>query len=49
MEEWGGQPKTPSKILEDRIHNVRINILNGPSKYSGEIMDGLVLSLEDGL
>ena len=49
MEEWGGQPKTPSEILEDRIHTVRINMLDGPSKSSGEIVDGLVLLLEDGL
>ena len=49
MEEWGGRPKTPSEILEDRIHTVRINLLDDPSKSSGEIADGLVLSLEDGL
>ena len=49
MEEWGGRPKAPSKILEDRIHTVRINMLNGPPKSSGEIADGLVLPLEDGL
>ena len=49
MEEWGGLPKAPTKILEDRIHTVRINMLNGPSKSSGEIVDGFVLPLEDGL
>ena len=49
MEEWGGRPKTPSEILEDRIHAVRINLLDGPSKSSSEIADGLVLPLEDGL
>ena len=36
----------PSEILEDHIHTVRINMLDGPSKSSGEIMDGLVLPLE---
>ena len=49
MEEWGGRPKAPSKILENRIHDVRINLLEDPSKSSGEIADGLVLPLEDGL
>ena len=49
MEEWCGQPKTPSEILEDRIHTVRINLLDDPFESSGEIMDGLVLPLEDGL
>ena len=49
MEEWGGRPKAPSEILEDRIHTVRINLLDGPSKSSGEIMDGFVFPLEDGL
>ena len=48
MEEWDGQPKAPSEILEDRIHTVRINMLDNPSKSSGEITDGLVLPLEDG-
>ena len=47
MEEWGGQPKTPSKILEDSIHTIRINLLDDPSKSSREITDGLVLLLED--
>ena len=49
MEEWGGRPKAPSEILEDRIHIVRINLLDGPSKSYGEITDGPVLPLEDGL
>ena len=49
MEELGGQPKAPSEILEDRIHAVRINLLDGPSKSSGEIEDGFVLPLEDSL
>ena len=44
----GGRPKGPSEILEDRIHAVRINPLDGPSKSSGEIANGLVLPLEDG-
>ena len=49
MEEWGGRPQAPSEILEDRIHAVRINLLDDPSKSSSEIADGLVLPLEDGL
>ena len=49
MEEWGGRPKAPLEILEDHIHIVRINLLDDLSKYSSEIVDGLVLSLEDGL
>ena len=49
MEEWGGQPKAPSEILEDRIHTVRINLLDGSSKSSSEIEDGFILPLEDGL
>ena len=49
MEEWHGRPKTPSKILEDCIHTVRINLLDGSSESSGELADGLVLQLEDGL
>ena len=49
MEEWGDRPKTPSEILEDCIHIVRINILEDPSKSSSEIADRLILPLEDGL
>ena len=49
MEEWRGRPKTPSEILEDRIHTVSINLLDAPSESSGEITDGLIFSLEDGL
>ena len=49
MEEWGGRPKTPIEIMEDRIHTVRINLLDGSSKSSGEIADRLVLPLKDGL
>ena len=49
MEKWGGRPKSPSEILKDRIHTVRINMLDGPSKSFGEIADGLVLSFKDGL
>ena len=49
MEEWGGRPKAPSEILEDRIHTVRINMLDDPFKSFDEIADGLVLPLEDGL
>ena len=47
MKEWGGRPEALSEIMEDRIHTVGINILDDPSKSFGEIMDGLVLSLED--
>ena len=49
MEECGGLPKDPLEILEDRIHTVRINLLDGLSKSSSEIVDGSVLPLEDGL
>ena len=49
MEEWGGRPKAPSEILGDHIHTVRINLLDDPSKYTNEILDGFVLPLEDGL
>ena len=49
MEERGGRPKALSEILEDCIHTVRINLLDDPSKSSGEITDELVLPLEDGL
>ena len=49
MKEWCGRPKNPSKILKDCIHIVCINLLDGPSESSGEIADGLVLPLEDGL
>ena len=49
MEEWSGRLKAPSEILEDRIHAVRINLLDNLSKSSGEIADGFVLPLEDGL
>ena len=45
----GGRPKAPSEIMEDRIHTIRINLLDGPSKSSSEIADGFVLPLEDGL
>ena len=49
MEKWGGQPKAPSEIMEDRIHAIRINLLDDSSKSSSEIANGLVLLLEDGL
>ena len=49
MEEWGSQLKAPSKILEDRIHTIRINLLDVLSKSSSENADGVILSLEDGL
>ena len=49
MEEWGGRPKSPLEILKDHIHTVRINLLDGPSKSSGEIANGLVVPLKDGL
>ena len=49
MEEWGGRPKAPSKILEDHIHTVLINLLDDPSKSSSDIADGFVLLFEDGL
>ena len=49
MEEWGGRPEAPSEILEDRIHAVIINLLDDTCKSSGEIADGLVIPLEDGL
>ena len=49
MEEWGGRPKASLEILKDHIHTIRINMLDGPSKSSSEIADGLVLPLEDGL
>ena len=49
MEEGGGRPTAPLEILEDRIHTIRINLLDGPSKSSSEIADKLVLPLEDGL
>ena len=49
MEEWGGWPKAPLEILEDLIHTVQINLLDGPSKSSSEIADGFILPLKDGL
>ena len=49
MEEWGGQPKTPSENLKDRIHTVQVNLLDDLSKSSSKIADGFVLPLEDGL
>ena len=45
MEEWGGPLKAPSEILEDRIHTIQINLWDGPSKPSSEIVDGFVLRL----
>ena len=49
VEKWGGQPKAPSKILKDRIHAIRIILLDSPSKSSDEIANGLVLPLENSL
>ena len=49
MEEWGGRPKAPLEILENCIHIVRIKLLDGLSKSSSEVTDGLVLPLKDGL
>ena len=49
MEEGCGEAKTLSKILEDRIHTIHINLLDDLSKYLGEIEDGFILPLENGL
>ena len=38
-----------SRVLEDCIHTVRINLLDDLSKSSSEIADGFGLPLEDGL
>ena len=46
MEEWGGRPKASSKILEDCIHTVRINLLDDSSKTSSEIVDAFILHLK---
>ena len=49
MEELDGQLKSLSEIMEDCIHTVQINMLDGPSKSSSKIADGFVLPIEDGL
>ena len=49
MEEGCGEAKTLLQILEDRIHTIHINLLDGLSKSLGEIEDGFILPLENGL
>ena len=49
MEERGGRPKAPPEILQNCIHTVHINLLNGLPESACEVSDGLVFSFEDGL
>ena len=44
----GSRPKASSKVLEDRVHVVCIDLLDNLSKSPGEVPDRLSLSLEDG-
>ena len=43
------RPKAPSEVLQDCVHTISINLLDDLSKSPGEISDGLVVPLEDGL
>ena len=49
MEERSSRPKASSEILQDCIHTIRINLLDGLSKSSSEVPDGFVVLLKDGL
>ena len=49
LEERSSWPEAPSKVLQDCIHTIGINLLNGLPESSGELPDGLVIPLEDGL
>ena len=42
-------PEAPSEVLQDCIHTIGINLLNSLPESSGELSDGLVILLEDGL
>ena len=49
MKERSSRPKASSEILQDCIHTIRIILLDGLSKSSGEVPDGFVVPLENGL
>ena len=49
LEERSSWPKAPSEVPQDCIHTIGINLLNGFPESSGELSDGLVIPLEDGL
>ena len=49
LEERSSRPKASSEVLQDCIHTISINLLDGLSKSPGEVPDGFVVPLEDRL
>ena len=45
----GGQPKTSSEVLQDRIHTVNINLLDCFFEPACEVPDGFVFPFEGSL
>ena len=47
LEEWGGWPETSSEVMQDCIHTVYVDLLDGLPEPVREVPDGLVFSFED--
>ena len=47
MEKWGGWPKTSSEVLQDCIHIVYVDLLDGLPEPAREVPYGLIFSFED--
>ena len=49
LEERSGRSKPSPEVLQDCIHTVNINLLDGLSELACEVPDGFVFSFEDSL
>ena len=47
LEEWGGWPENSSKVLQDYIHAVHVDLLDGLPEPAREVPDGLIFTFED--
>ena len=47
LEEWGGWPETSFEVLQDCIHTVHVDLLDGLLEPACEVSDGLVFSFQD--
>ena len=46
LEEWGGWPETSSEVLQDCIHTVHVDLLDGLPEPAREVPDGLIFTFE---
>ena len=49
LEERGGRSEASSKVLQDRIHTVNINMLDSLSEPACEVPNGFIFPFEDSL